>query len=138
MSQPLQQSRATKSKDFASDGPETEFKEDLRTIPTESSAGTGTAGVAPHKTSSGLQKTRSALGLHPAAPILHDHDIEEYQKLWWSKVKIALREPFAEFFGVMIMVMFGDGSVAQVLLSTGQTTAPGGNGFGAYQSISWG
>lgn len=36
------------------------------------------------------------------------------------------------------MVMFGDGSVAQVLLSTGQTTAPGGNGFGAYQSISWG
>jgi aquaglyceroporin related protein len=36
------------------------------------------------------------------------------------------------------MVMFGDGSVAQVLLSTGQTTAPGGNGFGSYQSISWG
>ena len=37
-----------------------------------------------------------------------------------------------------IMVMFGDGSVAQVLLSTGQETAPGGNGFGAYQSINWG
>ena len=36
------------------------------------------------------------------------------------------------------MVMFGDGSVAQVLLSTGQTTAPGGMGFGSYQSISWG
>jgi aquaglyceroporin related protein len=36
------------------------------------------------------------------------------------------------------MVMFGDGSVAQVLLSTGQTTAPGGNGFGNYQSINWG
>jgi len=44
----------------------------------------------------------------------------------------------AEFFGVMIMVCFGNGSVAQVLLSTGQTSAPGGNGFGDYQSISWG
>lgn len=38
----------------------------------------------------------------------------------------------------MIMVMFGNGSVAQVLLSTGETAAPGGNGFGDYQSISWG
>lgn len=36
------------------------------------------------------------------------------------------------------MILFGDGAVAQVLLSTGQTTAPGGNGFGSYQSISWG
>jgi aquaglyceroporin related protein len=50
----------------------------------------------------------------------------------------VLREPFAEFWGVAIMVMFGNGSVAQVLLSTGQTTAPGGNGFGQYQSINWG
>lgn len=50
----------------------------------------------------------------------------------------ALKEPLAEFFGVMIMVCFGDGSVAQVLLSAGQTSAPGGNGFGNYQSISWG
>jgi len=49
-----------------------------------------------------------------------------------------MREPFAEFWGTAIMVMFGDGAVAQVLLSTGQTTAPGGNGFGQYQSINWG
>ena len=39
------------------------------------------------------------------------------------------------------MVFFGNGSVAQVLLS--QTTvavavAPCGNGYGQYQSISWG
>lgn len=45
---------------------------------------------------------------------------------------------FAEFFGVFIMILFGNGSVAQVLLSTGETTAPGGNGFGSYQSINWG
>ena len=36
------------------------------------------------------------------------------------------------------MVMFGDAAVAQVLLSAGQTSAPGGNGFGDYQSINWG
>ena len=36
------------------------------------------------------------------------------------------------------MILFGDGSVAQVLLSTGEKAAPGGMGFGPYQSISWG
>ena len=36
------------------------------------------------------------------------------------------------------MVMFGDAAVAQVLLSAGQASAPGGNGFGDYQSINWG
>jgi len=95
-------------------------------------------GTQPHKTSSSLQRTRSALGLHPSAPIDEEHDIHERQKLLWSRIKIILREPFAEFWGTLVMVMFGDGSVAQVVLSTGQATAPGGNGFGAYQSISWG
>lgn len=36
------------------------------------------------------------------------------------------------------MVLFGDGSVAQVVLSTGNMAAPGGSGYGQYQSISWG
>lgn len=51
---------------------------------------------------------------------------------------MIFREPFAEFFGVFIMILFGNGSVAQVLLSGGEKTAPGMNGFGSYQSISWG
>ncbi|KAF2800663.1 aquaporin [Melanomma pulvis-pyrius CBS 109.77] len=92
----------------------------------------------PYRTSSSLRRTRSALGLHPSAPIYEDHDTHERQKLLWSRIRIVLREPFVEFWGTFIMIMFGDGSVAQVLLSTGQTTAPGGNGFGPYQSISWG
>jgi hypothetical protein len=64
-----------------------------------------------HKSSSTLRRTRSALGLHPSAPINEDHDLHERQKLWWSRVRIALREPFAEFWGVVIMILFGDGSV---------------------------
>ena len=89
-----------------------------------------------------LSSVRSYLGLHPEAPIHEEHEDLEHHELLWSRIKLTLREPFAEFFGVFIMVMFGDGSVAQVLLSTGNTqistSAPGGGGYGNYQSISWG
>lgn len=108
----------------------------LTQAPTESSAHSTT--LSPHRTSSSAQKTRSSLGLHPQAPIDEEHDHGPRSELLWSRIRTVLREPFAEFWGVAIMVMFGDGSVAQVLLSTGQTTAPGGNGFGSYQSINWG
>lgn len=95
------------------------------------------------KTSKNISGVRSRLGLHQNAPIVDEHDRAEHQDLFWSKVKLTFREPFAEFFGVFILVLFGDGSVAQVLLSnkkgsSEQTTAPAGQGFGAYQSISWG
>lgn len=104
----------------------------------------GDAGGAPldiHTTSSsqGLQFTRSKLlGLNPHAPIAEEHDATNYSSLWWTKVRLALREPLAEFFGTMILVLFGDGSVAQVLLGANDRTAPGGDGYGGYQSISWG
>jgi aquaglyceroporin related protein len=90
------------------------------------------------RTSSSLTRSRSIIGLHPEAPIDEEHDHGPASELLWSRIRTVLREPFAEFWGVAIMVMFGDGSVAQVLLSTGQATAPGGNGFGSYQSINWG
>lgn len=93
--------------------------------------------LSPNRTSSSAQRTRSVLGLHPQAPIDEEHDHGPRAELLWSRIRTVLREPFAEFWGVAIMVMFGDGSVAQVLLSTGQETAPGGNGFGSYQSINW-
>jgi aquaglyceroporin related protein len=83
-----------------------------------------------------LSTVRTYMGLEPEAPILEGHDVHHH--LTWSSVRVIMREPFAEFFGTFIMILFGDGSVAQVLLSTGETTAPGGNGFGQYQSISWG
>lgn len=94
--------------------------------------------LSPNLTSTSARTKRSALGLHPQAPIDEEHDQGPRSELLWSRIRTVLREPFAEFWGVAIMVMFGDGSVAQVLLSTGQTTAPGGMGFGAYQSINWG
>lgn len=93
-----------------------------------------------------LSSVRTYLGLHPDAPIDDEHEDLEHHELLWSRIRLVLREPFAEFFGVFIMVMFGDGSVAQVLLSSNaagnagtiSTSAPGGSGYGNYQSISWG
>jgi aquaglyceroporin related protein len=83
-----------------------------------------------------MSSIRTAIGLEATAPILDGHETHDH--LAWSTVRTIMREPFLEFFGTFIMVLFGDGSVAQVLLSGGQTSAPGGNGFGQYQSINWG
>ena len=88
-----------------------------------------------------MSSVRSHIGLKPEAPIDEEHEELEHHGLLWSRIRLALREPFAEFFGTFIMVLFGDGSVAQVLLSAGNTTstlAPGMDGYGNYQSISWG
>lgn len=48
----------------------------------------------------------------------------------WARFRKVMREPFSEFFGTMILVLFGDGSVAQVVLGKG--------GAGDWQSINWG
>lgn len=71
------------------------------------------------------------------APIEEEHDYAQHSDLLWPKIRMSLKEPLAEFFGVFILVLFGDGAVAQVLLSTGENTAPGGDGFGNYNNINW-
>ncbi|OJK02688.1 hypothetical protein ASPACDRAFT_17038, partial [Aspergillus aculeatus ATCC 16872] len=48
----------------------------------------------------------------------------------WSRIRHVFRYAVSEFFGTMIMMLFGDGVVAQVLLS--------GKQKGEYQSITWG
>jgi aquaglyceroporin related protein, other eukaryote len=88
--------------------------------------------------SSGPYPIRSTLGLHEKPPVHEDHEDRIHHQLLWSRIRLTLREPFAEFWGTAIMVFFGDGSVAQVLLSAGSKVAPGANGYGPYQSISWG
>lgn len=54
-------------------------------------------------------RTRTLLGLTPSAPLVYEHQDLEHHDLVWSRVRLALREPFAEFFGTFIMVLFGDG-----------------------------
>jgi aquaglyceroporin related protein, other eukaryote len=56
--------------------------------------------------------------------------VQSQPDLRWSRFRHTMREPFSEFFGVFILILFGDGVVAQVVLSDGVK--------GNYQSISWG
>lgn len=81
---------------------------------------------------------RARLGLEPRPPINEEHEDAHYQGYVWSRIRLVLREPFAEFWGTFVLIMFGNGSVAQVLLTQEMTNAPGGSGFGGYQSITWG
>lgn len=89
-----------------------------------------------------LASIREHLGLPSQAPLVEGHEQQSF--LTWPTIRIVFREPFAEFFGTFIMIIFGCGSVAQVLLSNAAkgsidpATAPGGAGWGDYQSISWG
>jgi len=105
--------------------------------PTESTANNTTSMKTSEELDhhSALSSIRTKLGLEAEPPILDDHHVHNH--LTWSSVRAIFREPFAEFFEVFIMILFGDGSVAQVLLSAGQKSTPGMDGFGPYQSISW-
>jgi len=83
-----------------------------------------------------MEKAEQDLQPHAehGAPIDHrvpQEDVVQAQPdLRWSRIRHQLREPFAEFFGTFILIMFGDGVVAQVVLSNGEK--------GDYQSITWG
>ncbi|KAG9093745.1 hypothetical protein FRC06_011397 [Ceratobasidium sp. 370] len=54
----------------------------------------------------------------------------------WSKIRHTLREPFAEFLGTMVLVMFGSGAACQVTLS--QSTAVAASPKGDYMSSAFG
>lgn len=62
--------------------------------------------------------------------IIQEEVVQAQPQLLWSRIRHTLREPFSEFFGTFILIMFGDGVVAQVVLSKGKN--------GDYQSITWG
>ena len=65
-----------------------------------------------------------------------DHNVPETgpgpkgAHLFWSRVRHFCRDPFSEFFGTFVLILFGDGSVAQVVLSKGKN--------GDWLSICWG
>lgn len=46
--------------------------------------------------------------------ISQENVIQARPDLWWSRVRHRMRDPFAEFLGVFILILFGDGVVAQV------------------------
>ncbi|KFY37909.1 hypothetical protein V495_06868 [Pseudogymnoascus sp. VKM F-4514 (FW-929)] len=83
-----------------------------------------------------ISNLRESVGLPDELPIAEQH--EETEHFNWPTFRLIFREPLAEFFGTFVLLLFGNGSVAQVLLSGRQASAPGGDGYGSYQSINWG
>lgn len=78
-------------------------------------------------------------------PIDNKHGEDDYEdhnkfqsNLWWSRVRHHIRDPAAEFLGTFTMIIFGDGSVAQVMLSANPKLPESSQNKGEYQSISWG
>jgi len=69
---------------------------------------------------------------------LYEEDYKHQSDLWWSKMRHHFRDPAAEFLGTFTMIVFGDGSVAQVVLSQNPNLPPSSQNKGDYQSISWG
>ncbi|PFH53456.1 hypothetical protein AMATHDRAFT_73290 [Amanita thiersii Skay4041] len=65
----------------------------------------------------------------PAAPAVHPPN-------WWWKYRQIIREAAAEFLGVMILIIFGDGVVCQVVLSSNPNVAP--TPKGDYLSLNFG
>jgi len=65
-------------------------------------------------------------------------DYEHHKHLWWFRFRYVMADAFSEFCGTMIMIIFGDGSVAQVLLSANPKLPVSSQNKGTYQSISWG
>lgn len=79
--------------------------------------------------------TPNPLPLQEHGPVI-DHKIPQedavpsHPELLWPRIRRQYREYLSEFFGTFILLLFGDGVVAQVVLSNGEK--------GDYQSISWG
>jgi len=91
----------------------------------------------PVKATEKVSGPRAWLGLKPEIDMPEELDHAEHNHFFWSKVKLAMKEPFAEFWGTFILVLFGDAAIAQTLL-TANTSAPGADGFGSWVTISWG
>lgn len=53
----------------------------------------------------------------------------------WCRIRHLLREPFAEFLGTCLLIIFGTGVNLQVVLDSSKDVSPGGD-KGSYLSIS--
>ncbi|KAI9049746.1 hypothetical protein LZ554_005898 [Drepanopeziza brunnea f. sp. 'monogermtubi'] len=110
----------------------TKHLNDHSSSPADSSH-SGPRGIPLALTAMSEKEIREAYGEH--GPGI-DHNIPQQDAvqarpdLWWSRMRHIAREPLSEFFGVFVLVLFGDGAVAQVVLSRGAK--------GDYQSICWG
>ncbi|KIM89462.1 hypothetical protein PILCRDRAFT_813403 [Piloderma croceum F 1598] len=86
-----------------------------------------------------LAKRRASVQSHsslePRHEIIHCSHYTPYPNRW-AKFRDYIREPMAEFFGTMILIIFGNGVNCQVVLSSNPAVASSPKG--QYLSISFG
>ena len=80
-----------------------------------------------------FKKGRLMIGLEPRSRIKQHHPGAEH--LLWSRLRSVMQEPFSEFLGVLVFTMISQGGLAQATLSIGETSAPGGAGFGSFLTV---
>lgn len=76
------------------------------------------------------QEENTSVANGPAAATVAPPPRPAYEELMWPKFREWGQDFFSEFAGTMVLILFGDGVVAQVVLSSEEK--------GNYQSISWG
>jgi aquaglyceroporin related protein len=69
--------------------------------------------LKPEGSGSGTQTPYEEHGPGIDHKIPQEDVVQAEPQLWWSKTRHMLREPFSEFFGVFILILFGDGHVNQ-------------------------
>lgn len=79
---------------------------------------------------------RAAFGLETDKPLKAHFEGAEH--LLWNRIRTTLQEPFSEFLGTTVLMLFHAGSIAQSTLGADLQTAPGGNGYGSFLSVPWG
>ncbi|KZT09234.1 aquaporin [Laetiporus sulphureus 93-53] len=85
-----------------------------------------------------VEHTAVVVGSTETSSTIDDTTTEHYTKYpnRWSRVREIIREPAAEFFGTMILIIFGAGVDCQVVLSSNTAVAPSPKGD--YLSINFG
>jgi len=92
------------------------------------------ASVTARKGEDDLQKGEDVQSVQPFRILSQIEDTSGPN--WWWKYKQMIREPAAEFFGVMILIIFGNGVDCQVVLSSNPGVAS--SQHGDYLSINFG
>ncbi|KAG8738517.1 hypothetical protein FRC10_006763 [Ceratobasidium sp. 414] len=82
------------------------------------------------------ESTSPALRPDPVAGAAPGSDADFPNK--WSKIRHNLREPFAEFLGTVVLVMFGCGAACQVTLSHSTAVAASPKGDYISSAFGWG
>jgi len=111
---------------------------DFQTIQPESSPAHRRPYNGPKASAEHVEHHKSMSSTASGSTVEDDQLLDHYTRYpnRWSKIREVLREPMAEFFGVMILIIFGAGVDCQVTLSGNTGVAPSQKG--SYLSISFG